>query len=75
VIGIPRGKYLGKLLGDPPESEAEHFIRCPACGGWIDCRDLGLKCSSTKGRYRIRRRIDRNDNICSRIIALLREDS
>jgi uncharacterized C2H2 Zn-finger protein len=20
--------------------EAEHFVRCPACGGWIDCRDL-----------------------------------
>jgi hypothetical protein len=27
-------------LGDPPKDEAEHFIRCPACGGWIDCRDL-----------------------------------
>src|SRR3954447_19935271 len=24
-----------------PASEAEHFIRCPACGGWIDRRDLG----------------------------------
>jgi hypothetical protein len=21
--------------------EQEHFIKCPACGGWIDCRDLG----------------------------------
>jgi hypothetical protein len=41
VIAIPRGKYIGKLLGNPPESEAEHFIRCPTCGGWIDCRDLG----------------------------------
>ena len=28
---IPRGRYRG---------EREHFIRCPACGGWIDCRDL-----------------------------------
>jgi hypothetical protein len=28
-------------LGDQPTDEAEHFIRCPACGGWIDCRDLG----------------------------------
>jgi hypothetical protein len=26
---------------EAPESEAEHFIRCPACDGWIDCRDLG----------------------------------
>ena len=41
MIDIPRGKYLGKRLGAPPESEAEHFIRCPACCGWIDCRDLG----------------------------------
>jgi hypothetical protein len=38
---IPRGHYVGKRLGDPPADEAEHFIRCPACGGWIDCRDLG----------------------------------
>ena len=38
---IPRGKYLGERVGDPPTDEAEHFLRCPACGGWIDCRDLG----------------------------------
>ncbi len=36
---IPRGQYIGKLRGDPPE--ANHFIRCPAGDGWIDCRDLG----------------------------------
>jgi hypothetical protein len=41
IIDIPRGKYFGRPLGDPPKDEAEHFIRCPACGGWIDCRDLG----------------------------------
>ena len=41
MIGIQRGKYLGKRLGDPPKNEAEHFIRCPACAGWSDCRDLG----------------------------------
>ncbi len=24
-----------------PEAPAvRHFIRCPACDGWIDCRDL-----------------------------------
>jgi hypothetical protein len=56
---IPRGRYIGKLLGDPPESEAEHFIRCPACCGWSIAAIL-LKSSSTKGRYRIRRRIGRN---------------
>ena len=31
---IPRGKYIGRRLGDPPKDEAQHFIRCPACGGW-----------------------------------------
>jgi len=41
VTNIPRGKFLGRLLGDPPKGEAEHFIRCPVCDGWIDCRDLG----------------------------------
>jgi hypothetical protein len=41
MVGLPRDKYLGKRLGDPSADEAEHFIRCPACGGWIDCRDLG----------------------------------
>jgi hypothetical protein len=39
---IPRGTYFGRRVGgQPPKDEAEHFIRCPACGGWIDCRDLG----------------------------------
>jgi hypothetical protein len=41
VIDLPRGKYSGQRLCDNPTDEAEHFIRCPACGGWIDCRDLG----------------------------------
>jgi CRISPR/Cas system type I-B associated protein Csh2 (Cas7 group RAMP superfamily) len=41
MIATPRGKYFGKRLGDPPKDEAEHFIRCQACDGWIDCRDLG----------------------------------
>jgi hypothetical protein len=38
---IDRGKYIGKRVGDPPADEAEHFIKCATCGGWIDCRDLG----------------------------------
>jgi hypothetical protein len=41
MIGVARGRYLGKRLGDSTKSDAEHFIRCPTCGGWIDCRDLG----------------------------------
>ena len=40
-IMIPRGKYIGRLVGQAPKDEAGHFIRCPACRGWIDCRDLG----------------------------------
>jgi hypothetical protein len=41
VSEVPRGKYIGKPTDDPPQDEAEHFIKCPACGGWIDMRDLG----------------------------------
>ena len=26
---IPRGKYLGERVGDPPAGEAEHFLRLP----------------------------------------------
>jgi hypothetical protein len=25
----------------PPLSEAEHYFKCEACGGWFDTRDLG----------------------------------
>jgi hypothetical protein len=38
---IPRGKHIGHRVGGEPKSEAEHFIKCAACGGWIDRRDLG----------------------------------
>jgi hypothetical protein len=40
MTDIPRGTIFGRRVGDQPKSDAEHFIRCPACGGWIDCRDL-----------------------------------
>jgi hypothetical protein len=40
MTAFSRGKYLGRRVGAQAESDAEHFIRCPACGGWIDCRDL-----------------------------------
>ena len=32
------GKVIG---GQPIESEADHFIRCPVCGTLLDCRELG----------------------------------
>jgi hypothetical protein len=39
---IPRGPKIGKPLGCTPEREADHFMKCPYCGGWIDMRDLGM---------------------------------
>ena len=39
---IPRGTYFGRPVGEQqPNDEGEHYIRCPGCDGWIDCRDLG----------------------------------
>src|SRR4029453_1294226 len=35
---IPCGKYIGNSA--PPADEAEHFMKCPDCGCWVDCRDL-----------------------------------
>ena len=32
--------HLRATSGRSAQEEAQHFIRCPACGGWIDCRDL-----------------------------------
>ena len=37
---IPRGTIFGRQAGNPPKSDAEHFIRCPASGGWMGFRDL-----------------------------------
>ena len=50
----------GERVGKPATDEAEHFIRCPACGGWIDCRDLACVFEH-EGPLPIRRRTDRND--------------
>ena len=36
---FPRGKMLG-MVGGPQLSEAEHFWKCEACGGFFDMRDL-----------------------------------
>jgi hypothetical protein len=47
MSNIPRGTIFGRRVGHQPKSEAEHFIRCPPSGGWIDCRVLA-RCSSTK---------------------------
>ena len=60
MTDIPRGKYIGRRLGDPPASEAEHFIRCPSAAAGSTAV-ISAKCSSMKGRCRTRRRINRND--------------
>jgi hypothetical protein len=39
-MNVRRGEIIGQPVDHPPEHEAEHFIRCPACEGWIDMRDL-----------------------------------
>ena len=60
VTNVPRGKYLGKRIGDPPKDEASisSDVR-PAVAG--STAVISVKCSSTKGRYLIRHRINRND--------------
>ena len=36
---IQRGKFIGKWVGGGGD-DADNFMRCETCGGWIDCRDL-----------------------------------
>jgi hypothetical protein len=35
----PRGTIIGRQVTGPHLSEAEHFRRCPLCGGYVDMRD------------------------------------
>jgi hypothetical protein len=37
----PPRHHIWEAIGRSCKDEAEHFIKCPGCGGWIDCRDLG----------------------------------
>ena len=37
---LPRGSTSAGALAIHPRTQADTFIRCPACEGWIDCRDL-----------------------------------
>jgi len=36
---FPRGTIMGKQVTGPRLSEAEHFRKCPLCGGCVDLRD------------------------------------
>jgi hypothetical protein len=62
VTDIPRGRHIGRRIGDPPKDEAEHFSRCPACEGWIDCREragwpaIFLACAAPPALRRCSRR-------------------
>jgi hypothetical protein len=44
MVDLPNGKFLGSeedLVGDTVDAEeAGRFMKCPACGGMIDLRDL-----------------------------------
>jgi hypothetical protein len=35
----PRGTVIGRQVSGPPLTEAEHFWKCPLCGGYVDMRD------------------------------------
>jgi hypothetical protein len=59
IIEFQRRNHIGRRKGHSPKNEAEHFYRCSACGGWVDCRELG-QVSTMKGRYRIRPTIGAN---------------
>jgi hypothetical protein len=37
---LRRGEILGEVVGRNPATEADYFVRCPDCGGYIDIRDL-----------------------------------
>jgi hypothetical protein len=47
MVDLPRGKILD-TEEDPVSSkpidtaDKDHFMKCPPCGGWIDCRDLAI---------------------------------
>jgi len=44
MVDLPNGKFLGSEedpVGDTVDAEeAGRFMKCPACGGMIDLRDL-----------------------------------
>lgn len=37
---MKRGEHIGRRDGPLRAAEAEHFIKCGVCGGYIDCRGL-----------------------------------
>jgi hypothetical protein len=41
IIEFPRDRYSSRRMRDPSKGKVEYSYRCPVCGGWVDCRDLG----------------------------------
>jgi hypothetical protein len=39
-LEVHRGTIIGQRVGGEPANEAEHFVKCPSCGGTFDKRDL-----------------------------------
>jgi len=64
----PRGTIIGRQITGPPLTEAEHFRKCPLCGGYVDMRDR-VGSMNTNNRCRTRRRIGRSSAQKSTIIA------
>jgi hypothetical protein len=59
-MNLPRGKYIGKRVGQPATDEAEHFIRAqPAADR--STAVIWFRFSSMKAPCPIQRRINRND--------------
>jgi hypothetical protein len=36
-----RGEIIGQRVGGEPASEADYYVQCPECSGWLDMGDLG----------------------------------
>jgi hypothetical protein len=44
----PRGTVLGERADRRHVREAEHYLRCKICGGFIDARDVGGHCRTLR---------------------------
>jgi len=39
---LRRGEIIGERVDREVTDEAEDFLRCPTCGGYVDIRDLAV---------------------------------
>jgi hypothetical protein len=59
---IPRGEIIGQPNGWVPESEADHFMQCPAAAAGSTC-GISDGRSSMLGRCRTRRATSRSSSV------------